>query len=243
MPFEFPHPAAPSAEVLRLNGAVAVVSIQGLDLSSEAIDDTPKGSIQAQLRSAELLETTDGVDVQNATVRLFKQDASVRGKAPAELIDDYIEVLDESGRIPVDTIHVRPADDGQVVFRNLPLVDDGNAPIVYTIQIDGARSEVQTLNDPSSRRIVHFDEAAVPNLMAETGDPVPTREIRLIPFDGFEVNSIGDAPDLNELDGQCITGQLQTEARPECTLRAAIQQANAREGRDLISFNIPGESP
>ena len=198
------------------------------------------GTIRAQLLSAELLETPDDIEVQNATVHLFRQDAFVREQQADELIDDYIEVLADAGQTLVDTIQMILVDFGQVVFRNLPLVDDNDDPINYTLQIEHARSEALTSVD-SVTRIVHFVDAAVPNLMAVAGDPVPTEEILLVSFEGFEVNSGGDAPDLDQEDDVCDTGQLQSEDRPECTLRAAIQQANAREGRDLISFNIPGE--
>ncbi len=49
------------------------------------------------------------------------------------------------------------------------------------------------------------------------------------------VNSTGDAPDAALGDGVCAT------ATGECTLRAAIQEANALGGLDTITFNIlPG---
>jgi hypothetical protein len=52
----------------------------------------------------------------------------------------------------------------------------------------------------------------------------------------FEVNSIGDAPDANTADGTC-----ETATSGECTLVAAIQQANSNGNpseQDLITFNI-----
>ena len=42
----------------------------------------------------------------------------------------------------------------------------------------------------------------------------------------FTVNSTGDAADINVADGVCNTGNL-VAGQPECTLRAAIAQANA----------------
>ena len=54
----------------------------------------------------------------------------------------------------------------------------------------------------------------------------------------FVVNSTGDLPDLNVNDGVC-----RTDAN-DCTLRAAIEQANALENLaqpDRIDFAIPGE--
>lgn len=51
----------------------------------------------------------------------------------------------------------------------------------------------------------------------------------------FTVNSTGDAGDSNVGDGLC-----RTDAAAECTLRAAIEEANATTAADLIAFNIPG---
>lgn len=51
------------------------------------------------------------------------------------------------------------------------------------------------------------------------------------------MNDPGDAPDANLADNVCQT------AGGVCTLRAAIQQANARPGADDIWFNLPGAGP
>jgi CSLREA domain-containing protein len=51
----------------------------------------------------------------------------------------------------------------------------------------------------------------------------------------FIVNSTGDSPD-SVLNGSCSTGAT-IGGQPECTLRAAIQEANNTTG-SLISFNI-----
>lgn len=54
------------------------------------------------------------------------------------------------------------------------------------------------------------------------------------PASVFVVNSVGDSGDQNLADGICNDGSGQ------CTLRAAIEQANTTSQADLISFNIPG---
>lgn len=51
----------------------------------------------------------------------------------------------------------------------------------------------------------------------------------------FTVNSTADAADATPGDGICATG-----VGTECTLRAAIQEANAWAGADTITFNIAG---
>jgi len=57
------------------------------------------------------------------------------------------------------------------------------------------------------------------------------------------VNSTGDAVDLVAGDGKCDTGALNSQGAPECTLRAAIEEANALAGADTIRFNIPTTEP
>ena len=57
------------------------------------------------------------------------------------------------------------------------------------------------------------------------------------------VNSTGDAGDVSPGDGTCITGGLNSDGDPECTLRAAIEEANMSGGHDLIDFAIPTSDP
>ena len=58
-------------------------------------------------------------------------------------------------------------------------------------------------------------------------------------FAPLEVNSAEDDPDQTPGDGQCNTGQNNSEGEPECTLRAAIQEANALPSQQTIIFSIP----
>ena len=53
------------------------------------------------------------------------------------------------------------------------------------------------------------------------------------------VNSTRDLPDINPGDGLCWTGELNSVNDTECTLRAAIEEANAATGAETITFNIP----
>ena len=73
----------------------------------------------------------------------------------------------------------------------------------------------------------------------------------------FVVNSTGDDPDENaekgDFDGICSTGKKvsdpdQTcnptvEGDCECTLRAAIREANSDQDPDTVIFRVPGEKP
>ena len=54
----------------------------------------------------------------------------------------------------------------------------------------------------------------------------------------FIVNSTADAPDASTASNTCDTDVF--VSGDQCTLRAAIQQANATIGADTINFSIPG---
>ncbi|GEM_PF-4480859 len=55
--------------------------------------------------------------------------------------------------------------------------------------------------------------------------------------EGLEVNVITDGADTNPGDGICDDGEC------NCSLRAAMEEANALAGYDTITFNIPGSGP
>jgi CSLREA domain-containing protein len=50
----------------------------------------------------------------------------------------------------------------------------------------------------------------------------------------FTVNSTADLPDAVAGNGVCATGRVTPAGQPECTLRAAIDEANALAGADEI---------
>ena len=53
------------------------------------------------------------------------------------------------------------------------------------------------------------------------------------------VNSTGDQSDIVLGDGKCYAGVLNSQGLEACTMRAAIQEANALAGADTIEFDIP----
>lgn len=55
----------------------------------------------------------------------------------------------------------------------------------------------------------------------------------------FNVNLEGDASDANTTDGKC--DMITSISGDQCTLRAAIEQANATDDADIINFNIPDD--
>ncbi|MCP4960606.1 MAG: CSLREA domain-containing protein, partial [Actinomycetia bacterium] len=57
------------------------------------------------------------------------------------------------------------------------------------------------------------------------------------------VNSTADTSDTNPGDGTCHTGNLNTQGQPECTLRAAIEEANSHPNNTIVLFAIPTTDP
>src|SRR5712692_9164441 len=55
----------------------------------------------------------------------------------------------------------------------------------------------------------------------------------------FVVNNTADEEDFSSGDGVCETAP----GNGVCTLRAAIEEANATAATDTIAFNIPGSGP
>ncbi len=58
-------------------------------------------------------------------------------------------------------------------------------------------------------------------------------------YGGLIVNSTGDANDVSGFEGICNTGATVANGDPECTLRAALQQANHNGVPSTIIFDIP----
>ncbi len=76
--------------------------------------------------------------------------------------------------------------------------------------------------------------ALATNSGGSTSEFSDCRAVTIAPVDGaMEVNSTADVDDLDLLDSTCDTGNT-VGGDPECTLRAAIQQANYSPGQDVL---------
>ena len=72
--------------------------------------------------------------------------------------------------------------------------------------------------------------------VADSSLPAPSG-VESVAAATYVVNSADDRSDNNPNDGLCQTGR-QVNGEPECTLRAAVEQANARTGADVIHFDV-----
>ncbi|MBE7435913.1 MAG: S8 family serine peptidase [Anaerolineales bacterium] len=96
-----------------------------------------------------------------------------------------------------------------------------------------ANTQIRFATSPSLGKsdILYVDNVQIEYAIGEPPSPPP-------PAGTFVVNSTADGADANTSDGVC-----QTSTASQCTLRAAIQQANASTGANTITFNITGAGP
>lgn len=127
--------------------------------------------------------------------------------------------------LPGDQIEVAPGDVRTVVTAKGPAASV-SAPSEYGTGADG-QPAFQNANDLLLQPFfTNFTSAAL--VLVEV---VPS----------LIVNHTGNGDDLMPGDGICDAGGPAVEGRPRCTLRAAIQEANALPGFDRITFDIPEE--
>ena len=106
----------------------------------------------------------------------------------------------------------------------------GGGSFVFTVEEDATVNYASSLN-----LFLDGRGTATLEILADPGDLGAT----------FTVNSTGDAQDADgvsgQFDGICSTGVTLPNSEAECTLRAAMQEANASIGvKDVIVFNIGG---
>ena len=89
---------------------------------------------------------------------------------------------------------------------------------------------MQAFHGDSGTRVLAVVATTILSLAVAAFAPAPASAAATL-----VVNRTGDASDLAPGDGRCDTS---TKAGRQCTLRAAIQEANALAGADTINFNI-----
>jgi hypothetical protein len=95
---------------------------------------------------------------------------------------------------------------------------------------------VRATNAPpgaSTRTALTLRSATSPEETLDEVEAVAERPLEII------VNSTADLSDLDATDCCCDTGRTNSIGEVECTLRAAIEFANRRPGKDRITFRIP----
>jgi len=123
---------------------------------------------------------------------------------------------------------------------------DQLSPGKYTVTADvptGWAIAELTCSDPTGNSTTRPADAVVDADVA-VGETVRCL-YKLVPMGALIVNSTADSADADGKDGICFTGSSISRGsrqEPECTLRAAIDEANARGGASTVNFDVPGAS-
>jgi len=108
---------------------------------------------------------------------------------------------------------------------------------VFPFPEGAAQPTVHPFFRAGSRTGTYVVEATPFNARCTVDLPSPKVRFQFdVPPAPIVVNSKGSGADLYGDDGLCFTGQFTGQGEPECTLTAAIQEANARPGHDTIGF-------
>lgn len=110
-----------------------------------------------------------------------------------------------------------------------------------TVTSQGIGSEIHTFQCPEHANYLTATTTFIPDAFG--GQYMETSEFSPFFIPAFLVNSAADIGDNNPGNGSCYTGGTNSEGEPECTLRAALEEANADLSEDYILFNIPVSDP
>lgn len=150
--------------------------------------------------------------------------------APARLRSTTLEGLQLGGDILVETPPTAPEPpDGEPAPDPAPAPDPGAAPVPPTAPDPPAPDPDVPRPEPVPVPPTAPEPSAAPAPVVELG-PIGIAVI---------VNSTRDLPDAAPGDGVCSTGEAITVAEAECTLRAALMEAEASPLIDTVGFGIP----
>ncbi len=174
----------------------------------------------------------NGLYVQDSNLSFYRHpQAIVQGAGAPIAANTYVQVAltrDSGGTVVgyVDGVQQFSFFDGLSDGNGFQAIIDANQTLRFfrDNESDGATDEHSA---GSVARIRLYDRALTATEVGVLDRLEPTT---------FVVNSALDGSDIEVRDGKCSTS-----ASNQCTLRAAIQQANSTAGKDTINFDIPTE--
>ncbi len=216
-------------EVLPSQSAIGLLSNTAVVVSQESDTDTSNNSASVDTLvkggSADLrLSVTDAPDPAYLGTITYTIRLENRGPSTAlnPVLTDTLPAGVTLGAVQAPA-GMTCASAGSAVSCSMTTLASGSA-VTLTLSAAPASEGVYTNTVTASLDSSQFD----PHPASNTAHAVTTVAR------AFVVNSTGDGGDSDLADGACNDGG------GNCTLRAAIQQANATAGLDIIAFNIPG---
>ncbi|MEN3332392.1 MAG: hypothetical protein V7641_1757 [Blastocatellia bacterium] len=148
--------------------------------------------------------------------------------------DDDLVVIDQSNR----QLHILVDEPTTAALSNRAHASQGFR-LAASLDIEG---------EPVAALPMRLNADALSDLVVLRGSPNGLAVALTAPMAVFTVNSTGDGADCDPTDGICSTGTIDPQTgrcvlTGQCTLRAAIQQANASPGTDAIVFSVSAIAP
>ncbi len=204
-----------------LNAAAGGIPEVSLDMDGDMVADICLGSAT---NSCDMGFTLDCASAVGGAECATEDDIS----APQVFMDNELRLISRSGDLVGAGFDLQP-DPASNVPPDSQLVFGFRNPSNTPLTLGFADFTVNSADCSYTFADAQFD-ADGDGLIAYSGLAAQT----------YVVNSIADDPDAN-IDGVCDTGNLRGGMQ-QCTLRAAMQEANANDngefGRDNIEFNI-----
>jgi len=226
VPVEGAVTAMVTGEVNRRDGlADVVVGVDGWDRPHVLVFEWPEGALRGE---PERIET--GVVTDTIHLGRFDQDGFI--DIVAASASGAVITLGRDRRLSWSS-QARSSVHPPVVVKGLS-VSEALGPLESTKSAGMGDSELAAVEmrlnrDALPDRVVVRDDSRTPVVLKTL-----TRAI-------FTVDSTADDVDFDTGDGLCDTDDSAGDG--PCTLRAAIEQANASTGPDAVEFDIPGVGP
>lgn len=214
-------------EVNRRDGlADLVVAVEGRSGPRLLVFESPEGAVRAEPERIELVQSVRSIELGSVDGDSFR-DITLITDGGERLIRGRNRRLTSIAALPSSAGRARPQADS-------PLVEEA-APRVSRLA-HGATSGA-----PRSMLAMRLDRDALPDFVLIREESATPLLLRSLTSATFTVDSTGDDSDFSTADGVCDTDDSAGDG--PCTLRAAIQQANASSGADAIEFAITGPAP
>lgn len=225
---------------VRVDGAARVVVDGGAVHGSAGNGVTVAGAADDVAVVATTVVGSGGIAIDLGDDGPTPNDPLDADTGPNELLNAAVPAVATPDEVVFD-LDVPPGDYRVDLFRN-PDGGDGLEEFVATTTVSpslpGTSSHAFTgltlAEDDVVTLLVTEDTAGVPGSTSEVSAPIVADDHVAL------VNDTGDGADLLTADGVCSTGGTNAVGDPACTLRAAIQQANATPRIVAIRFEVPG---
>jgi uncharacterized repeat protein (TIGR01451 family)/CSLREA domain-containing protein len=214
-------------EVNRRDGlADVVVGVDGVGGPHLLVFEWPEGALRGEPERVELDRPVTGVELARAddnglydiVFRAEHQDGIVRGRDRR---------LTSIAAVQTAILPARAEQGWPAATKNSDIREIGD--------------QLESRDDVVAAVPMRLNRDAIPDLVAIVrGEPVPL-VVKSLSRAVYTVDSTADDSDFLAGDGVCDTNDSVGDG--PCTLRAAIEEANATAGADAVEFDIPGIGP